>query len=107
MKGIKSMYVNIVTCVRAKRGESRYFRIDSGVRQCCIMSPWLFNNYMDTGMKEMKIEMRRMGIRFLEVWKEWRLTGLLYADNLVLRSGSEEDLKMKVGVLLKCEREEV
>ena len=26
-------------------GESERFRIDSGVRQNCIISPWLFNVY--------------------------------------------------------------
>ena len=51
MKGIKSVYVNIVTCVRAKKGESRYFRIDSGVRQVCVMSPWLFNLYIHSVME--------------------------------------------------------
>ena len=32
-------------------GESEWFRIDSGVRQGCIISPWLFNVYMDRMMK--------------------------------------------------------
>ena len=38
LNGIKSMYVNSLTCVRVKGGESEYFRINSGVRQMCIMS---------------------------------------------------------------------
>ena len=42
--GIKSMYVDRSACVKVK-GER--FRIDSGVRHECIMSPWLFNVYMD------------------------------------------------------------
>ena len=41
--GIKSMYVDSSTCVIIKGGESERFRIESGVRQMCIMSPWLFN----------------------------------------------------------------
>ena len=32
LNGINSMYVNSLTCVRVKRGESEYFRIDSGMR---------------------------------------------------------------------------
>ena len=40
LNGIKNMYV--------KGGESECFRIDSGVRQGCIMSPWLFNVYIWT-----------------------------------------------------------
>ena len=45
LNGIKSMYVNSLPCVRVKGGESQCFKIDSGVRQGCIMSPWLFNVY--------------------------------------------------------------
>ena len=38
--------------------------------------------YMDGVMKEVK--MARMGVRFLEEVREWRLPDLLYADDLVL-----------------------
>ena len=38
-----SIYVNSLACVRVKGGESECFRIDSGVRQGCVMSLWLFN----------------------------------------------------------------
>ena len=47
LNGIKSMYVNSLACVRVKGGESHCFRINSSVRQGCIMSTWLFNVYMD------------------------------------------------------------
>ena len=36
---IKSMYVDGSTCVIVKGGESEQFRIDSGMRQGCIISP--------------------------------------------------------------------
>ena len=36
---IKSVYVDNSACVRIKGGESEQFRIDSGVRHGCIMSP--------------------------------------------------------------------
>ena len=70
LSGIKSMYVDISACVIMKRGESEQFRIDSGVRQGCIMSPWLFNVYMDGVMKEVKMEMGRRSVRFLEDGRE-------------------------------------
>ena len=54
LNGIKSMYVDSLACVSVKEGESERFRIDSGMRQGCIMSPWLFNVYMDGVMKEVK-----------------------------------------------------
>ena len=51
--------------------------------------------------------MRRRGVRFQEEGKEWILPGLLYADNLVLCGESEEDLRLIVGLLLRCVGEEV
>ena len=66
MSGIKSMYVDSSACVRVKGGESERFKIDSGVRQGCIMSSWLFNVYMDGVIKEVKMDMERRGMRFLE-----------------------------------------
>ena len=43
LSGIKSMYVDSLACIRVKGGESKWFRIDIGVRQGCIMSHWHFN----------------------------------------------------------------
>ena len=63
--GIKSMCVYSLACIRVKRGESEWFRIDSGVRQGCIMSSWLFNVYMDAVMKEVNMGTGRKGERFL------------------------------------------
>ena len=42
LNGIKSVYVNSLACVRVKGCDSDRFRIDSDVRQVCIMSPWPF-----------------------------------------------------------------
>ena len=38
----------------------------------------------------------RRGASFLEDGREWRLPGLLYADDLVLCDESEEELRAKV-----------
>ena len=47
--GIKGIYIDSLVCVRIKGGKSEQFSIDSGVRQWCIMSPSIFNVYMDAG----------------------------------------------------------
>ena len=65
------------------------------MRQGCIKSPWLFNVYMDGVMK--KVGMGRRGVSFLEEGREWRLPGLLYADDLVVCGESEENLRVMVG----------
>ena len=50
LNSIRSMYANGLPCVRVKGGKNECFRINSGVGQGCIMSPWLFNVYMDAVM---------------------------------------------------------
>ena len=54
LSGIKGMYVDSLACVSVTEGECERFMIDSGVRQGCIISPWMFNVYMVGGMKEVK-----------------------------------------------------
>ena len=39
-------------CVRVKDKESDWFQITQGVRQGCVMSPWLFNVFMDKIVRE-------------------------------------------------------
>ena len=90
-------------CVRVKGGENDWFRINSGVRQGCSMSPLLFSVYMGAVMEEVK--MGKRGVRFQEEGREWRLPGLLYGDDLVLCGESAEDLKAMVGYFVEvCKR---
>ena len=49
LNGIKSTYADSSVCVRVKGGGSEGFRIDIGVRQGGIMSPWMFNVCMKEG----------------------------------------------------------
>ena len=76
---------------------SERLRIDSEMRQGCIMSPWLFNIYMVGVMKKVKMGIVRRRVRFLEDGKECRLPGLLYANDLVQCDESEEDLRAIMG----------
>ena len=68
--GIKSMYVESSACVRIKGGVSERCRIDSGVRQECIMYPWLFSVYMDGVMKEIKRERGGRGVIYIMIYYE-------------------------------------
>ena len=52
---------------------------------------------MNPVMKDVKREMERRGVRFLEDRRECRLPGLLYADDVVLCGEVEEDLRAMMG----------
>ena len=67
LNGIKSTYVNSIARVRLKGGENEGFRINNGMRKSCIMFTRLFNVYIDTVMKEVKLE-----VIFLKEGEEWR-----------------------------------
>ena len=82
LNGFKSVYINSLVYVKVKGAETKYFRIDSGVRKVSIMFPWLFNVYMDTVMKELKMGMGRRGVRFQEEGREWRLPGFFVCRGL-------------------------
>ncbi len=45
---------------------SESFNTEVGVRQGCVMSPWLFNIYMDGCIREMKVGVRELGARQCE-----------------------------------------
>ena len=70
LNGIKSMFVKSQACIRLKVGERKCFMFqnDSGMREGCIMSLWLFSVYMNAVMKDVKMGKGRMG--------EWRLPRL-------------------------------
>ena len=104
LSGIKSMYVDSLAYTRVKWGESEQFKMESGVRQGCVMFLWLFNLYMDGVMEEVKMGMGRRGVRLLEDGREWTLPGILYADDLVLCGESEEDLRAMVGRFVVARR---
>ena len=64
------MYIDSSACARVKGGEIEQFRIDRGVRQGCIVSPWLFNVYIDEVMRKAKIGIGRRGVSFMEDGRE-------------------------------------
>ena len=49
---VQSFYVDSRPCVRVGNDESEWFPVNVGLRQGCVMSPWLFNVYMDGMVRE-------------------------------------------------------
>ena len=49
LKAVQSFYTDSRACVSLGMDVSEWFPVNVGLRQGCVMSPRLFNVYMDTG----------------------------------------------------------
>ncbi len=47
LEGVRSFYENASASVRVNGELSENFKVKVDVRQGCVMSPWLFNIYVD------------------------------------------------------------
>ena len=47
LKAVQSFYVDSRACVRVGNDVSEWFPVNVGLREGCVMSPWLFKIYMN------------------------------------------------------------
>ena len=97
LRAVKSFYIGSKACVRVGNELSEWFPVKVGLRQGCVMSPWLFNLYIDGVVRE--VNARVMG-RGLELngggGMRWELCQLLFADDTALVADTEEKLRTLV-----------
>ena len=94
-------------------GTTDWFQIGKGVRQGCILSPCLFNFYVESIMRNAGLEEAQAGIKF--AWRN--INNLRHADDSTLMADSEEELKSllmkvkeeseKVGLKLNIQKEKI
>ena len=102
LRGVKSLYVGSKACVRVGNEVSEWFPVRVGLRQGCVMSPWLFNLYIDGLVREVNARVLGRGLKLVDGNdNEWELNQLLFADNTVVVADSERKLFQLVKV---CER---
>ena len=82
---IANMYSRSECCVKADTMRSEYFNYNRGVRQGCILSPLLFNLYLNDIPSRLE---NTQGLDPITLPNGSRLNLLLYADDLVLISTS-------------------
>ena len=83
--------------VRTGHGTTDLFQIGKGVRQGCILSPCLFNLYVEYVMRNTGLDEAQAGIKIVGR----NINNLRYANDTTLMAESEEELKsllMKVKV---------
>ena len=95
---MQSFYERSEACVRVCREEGDWFRVRVGLRQGCVMSPWLFNLFMDGVMKEVRERAGDVGVTLCDSRRneEWKVEWLMFADDTVLLGDSEEKLNRLV-----------
>ena len=98
LKAMQSFYINSKACVKIGNEVSEWFSVNVVVRQVCVMSPWLFNLYINGVVRE--VQARTLGKEAQLVGdsdEKWEVSQLLFADNIVL----VVDSKMKLNRLME------
>ena len=87
LRGVNSLYVGSKACVRVgiMNEVSEWFPVRVGLRQGCVMSPWLFNLYIDGVVREVIARVLGRGLKLADGNdNEWELNQLLFADDTVV-----------------------
>ena len=80
LRAVQSFYDESRACVRGETGVSEWFDVKVGLRQGCMMSPWLFNMSMDGVVREVNERVLGWGVELVG-WEgdvSW-VNKLLYA----------------------------
>ena len=89
LNAIMSLYKYVSSCVRVNTFKTEWFNVHSGLRQGCILSPLLFNLYINDLAKYIK----RLNIG------DEKICILLYADDIVLLAETANDLQVLLDAL--------
>ena len=94
LRAIQSLYAESEACVRVCREEGEWFSVKVGLRQGCVMSPWLFNVFMDGVMREVREKAGEVGACLWDARRncEWKVEWFMFADDTLLVGESEEKL---------------
>ena len=106
LKAVQSFYVDSTSCVRVGNDVSEWFPINVGLRQGCVMSPWLFNVYMDGVVREVNVRLLGKGLELLSAnGVRIEMNQLLFADDTALVADSDDKLCRLVSEFGRvCER---
>ena len=95
---LRNLYAGQETIVRTGHGTTEWVQIGKGVYQGCILSPCLFNLYVEYIVRSAGLDEVQAGIKIARR----NINNLRYADDTTLVAGSEEELK---SLLMKVKEE--
>ena len=101
---IESLYENQEAAVRVEGETSEWFNVGKGVRQGCILSPYLFNVYAENIMRNVRSDEHRYENRDGQEYDTFdslniggqKYPELRYADDTVLLSTTPEGLEKMI-----------
>ena len=91
LKMLKCIYRGNINCVRVNKSFTKPFRVSTGLRQGCVLSPILFNVFVND--LPASIAGTHKGVQF---W-DCTISSLLYADDLVMIVDSEQAMQTLLG----------
>ena len=83
---LRNLYAGQEATVRTGHGTTDWFQIGKGVRQGCILSPFLFNLYAEYIMRNTRLDEAQAGIKIAR----GNINNLRHADDTTLKAESEE-----------------
>ena len=83
---LRNLYAAQEATGRTRHGTTDWFQIGKGVRQGCILSPYLFDFYAEHIMRNGGLEEAQAGIKIAGR----NINSLRYADDTTLMAESEE-----------------
>ena len=95
---LRNLYAGQEATITTGHGTTDWFQIGKGVRQGSILSPCLFNLYVEYIMRNAGLEETQAGIRIAGR----NINNLRYEDDTTLMAESEEELK---SLLMKVKKE--
>ena len=109
---LRILYAEQEATVRTGHGTTVWFQVRKGVHQGCILSPCLFNFYVEYIMRNVRLDEAQAEIKIARR----NINNLRYADDTTLMAESEELLKNllmkvkdseKVGLKLNIEKTKI
>lgn len=120
---IKLLYRNTRAAIRVGEGRTEEFSLKAGVKQGCVLSPLLFNIYLDFVVRQAIKRFGEAGVGVARGGKEFwynpmggrakgmddmgvlNLAALLYADDTALLASSYKDICKMVNILEEVTKE--
>ena len=93
LNAIKSLYTSVSSCVRLNCYRTDWFEVQCGLRQGCILSPLLFNLFVN----DLAVYLKSLNVG-VDIDDE-KICILLYADDIVLLADSDKNLQTLLNAL--------